>query len=174
MGPGDPPLVRVWTGTMVWFGSRTVPKPDPLLPGGPNAALYPSTCRCRRVWLDPSGPISSFEFRVILLIVAFRYSTVNCKILTMVRHCSFWIYWPPLWSKYVDKRSLTQPGNEHQQSVNDCRSCILGNQSGHRLQIVITEELASFIGRSRSDPLPAPSWKWVSNEHQRFKVSHLG
>ena len=106
--------------------------------------------------------------------VAFRYPTVNRKIWSMVRRCSFWKYWPPLCSKYVDKRSLTHPGSEHQPSVNKFRSCILGNQSGHSLQIVITEVLASFIGNSRSDMLPAPSWKWALYEHQRLKVSQLG
>ena len=58
-------------------------------------------------------------------------------------------------------------------SVNTFRSCILGNLSGHRLQIVITEVLARFIGKTRSDMLPAPSWKWASTERQQFEVWHL-
>ena len=105
---------------------------------------------------------------------ASRYRTVNHKILTMVCRCSFWMKWPHLWSTYVDKRSLPHPGNERQRSVNDFRSCILGNQSGLWLQLATTEVLASFIGKNKSDTLPAPSWKWASNERQRCKVSHLG
>jgi len=67
MGLDNPPAVRVWTGRMVWFGSRTVQKPDLLLLSRPNAAPYPSTRRSRRVWLDPSGPISGFAFWVLYL-----------------------------------------------------------------------------------------------------------
>jgi len=40
-GPGNPPAVRIWTGKTVWFASRTVQKPDPLLLGGPNPDPYP-------------------------------------------------------------------------------------------------------------------------------------
>ena len=173
-GPGKPPVTQVWTRKLVQFGSWTVQKPDFLLLGSSNPAPYPSTCRFGQVWLDPVCPISSFAFQVVLFMVPFRYRTVNCEILTMVHRWSLWIYWPPLCSNYVDKRSLTHPGNQCQRNVNDLRSSILGNQSGHWLQIVITEVLASFIGKSRSDMLPAPSWKWASYEHQRFKVSQLG
>jgi len=172
-GPGNPPAVPVRTGNTIWFGSRTVQKPDPLLLGDPNPAPYPSTRRFRRVLLDLSGPISDFAFRVVLFMVALRSLTVNRKILTMVGQCSSWMNWPPLWSKYVDKRSLPHPGNEHQRRVNNFRSCILGNQSGHWLHLLMTEVLAFFVGKSRSDTHPAPLWKWVSNEGQRLKVSHL-
>ena len=84
------------------------------------------------------------------------------KILTMVRYCLFWMYGPPLWSQYVAMHSLTHPANESWRSVNDSRSCILSNQSGHWLQRDITEVLASFIRKSRNDTLPAPSRKWAS------------
>ena len=57
---------------------------------------------------------------------------------------------------YVDKCSLLQPGNERHWSVNDFRSHILGNQSGHWSQLVITEVLVSVIGKSRNDTHPAP------------------
>ena len=91
-GPGNLPVVRVWTGKTVRFGSRTVQTPDPPLLGGPNPALYPSTHRLCRVWLDPSGPISGSAFLVILFMVTFRYLTVNCNILNMVLHCHFLMY----------------------------------------------------------------------------------
>jgi len=172
--PGNPQKVPDWTGKTVQFGSRTVQKPDSLLLGGPNPAPYPSTRGFHRVWLDPSHPISGFAFQVSLFIVAFRYLTVNHKILTMVRQCFFWTNWPPLWWKYVDKCSLPHPGNECQWSVNNFRSCIMGNQSAHWLKLVITGVFASFIGEGRSDMLPAPSWKWASKERQQFQVPHLG
>jgi len=63
-GPGNPPAVQVWTAKTGRFGSRTGQKPDPQTIGGPNPDPYPSTRRFRRVWLDPSVPISSSAFRV--------------------------------------------------------------------------------------------------------------
>ena len=159
MGLGNPPAVWVWTGKTVLFGSRTIQQPDLLLLGGPSPAPYLSTRGFRQVWLDPSGPISGFAFWVVLCMVPFRNLTVNRKISTMVCRCSFWTNWPPLCSKYVDKRSLPQPGNERQPSINNFRSCILGNQSEHWLQLVITEVMASCIGESRSYTLPVPLWK---------------
>ena len=67
-GPGKPPVVQVWTAKTGRFGSRTVQKPDPLSLGGPNPDQYPSTCGFRRVWLDPSVPISDSAFRVSYLL----------------------------------------------------------------------------------------------------------
>jgi len=72
------------------------------------------------------------------------------------------------------KRSLPHHENECQRSVNDSWSCILGDLVGDRLQIVINEVLAAFIGKRDSKTLPAPSWKWVSTERQRFLVMYLG
>jgi hypothetical protein len=85
-GPGNPPAVRVRTGKTVRFGSRTVQKPDPQRLGGPNPDPYLSTRGFCRVWLDPSVPISGSVFRVFLFMVAFRYPTVNRKILTFAHH----------------------------------------------------------------------------------------
>jgi len=96
IGPGNPREVWVWTGKTVRFGSTTAQTHNPLLLGGPTPAQYPATRGFRRVRLDPSGPISGFAFQVVLFMVAFRYPTVNRKILTIVRRCSFWMYWPPL------------------------------------------------------------------------------
>jgi len=66
-GPGNPPAVRVWTAKTGRFGSRTVQKPDPLTLGGPDPDPYPSTRGFRRVWLDPSVPVSGSAFRVSYL-----------------------------------------------------------------------------------------------------------
>jgi len=174
MGPGNPPVVQIWTGKPVQFSSRPFQKHDPHLHVGQNTAPNPSTHGSRLVWLDLSGPVSWCAFQVVLFLVVFKYPTVNREIIMMAHRCSFWMYWLPSWSKKVDKRSLPLPGNERQWRVNDFRSCILHNRSGHWLQIVITEVLASCIGQSRSDTLPAPSWKWASDECQRLKVSYLG
>jgi len=54
--------------------------------------------------------------------------------------------------------------NERQRSVNDSWSCIMGNLGGDRLQIVINEVLAAFIGKRATEMLPAPAWKWASTE----------
>jgi len=63
-GQGNPPVVRVSTAKTGRFGSRTDQKPDPQTPGGPNPDPCPSTRGFRRVWLDPSVPISGSAFRV--------------------------------------------------------------------------------------------------------------
>jgi len=89
--------------------------------------------------------------------VTYRDQTVDRKILTMVRHCSFSMCWPPLMSKDGETPSLPRPGNERQQNVNDLWYCIMGNLSGNWLQTVINEVLASIIGKRGSDMLPAPS-----------------
>jgi len=63
-GPGNRPVVRVWTAITGRFDSKPGQKPDPLTLGRPNPDPYPSTRGFRRVWLDPSGPISGSAFRV--------------------------------------------------------------------------------------------------------------
>jgi len=90
--PGNPPAVRVRTGRMGWFGSRPDERPNALPPGRPNLDRYPSTRGLCHVWLDLSVRISGSVFRVLLFMVAFRYPTVICKILTMVRHSHFLMY----------------------------------------------------------------------------------
>jgi len=89
--------------------------------------------------------------------VAFRYPTVNRKILTLVCHRLFWMYCLPLESKSTEMQSLHHPEIERQWGVNDFRSCILGNLSADRLPTVITEVLAASIGKRESYTLPAPS-----------------
>jgi hypothetical protein len=105
-GPGNPPAVRVWTGKTVRFDSRTVQKPDPELLGGPNPYPYPSTCGLCWVWLDPSVPVSSSPFGVFLFMVAVKYVTVMCKILTLVHHSLYLFHWRPLYSKQRETCSL--------------------------------------------------------------------
>jgi len=156
------------------FSFRPDQIPDLLLLCRPNPDSHPSTHRFRRVLLDPSVPISGSDFQFVLLMVAFSYTTVKGKILTIVHYCFFWMYTPPLYSKKWETNSPHHPGNERQWSVNDFWSCILGNQSGDWLRTVINGVLATFIGKRGSDRLPAPSSKSTSTEHQRFHVSQLG
>ena len=85
-GPGCPPAVWVRTVKTVRCASRTLQKPNPQRLGGPNPDPYLSTCRFCRVWLALSVPISGSGFRVFLFMVAFRYPTVNHKILTFANH----------------------------------------------------------------------------------------
>jgi len=105
-GPGYPAAVRVWTGKTVRFGSRPVQIPDPQFLGGPNPDPYPSTRGFCRVWLDPSVPISGLYFRVFLFMVAFRYPTLLCKILTLVHSCLYLPYWLPFYWKHAKTSSL--------------------------------------------------------------------
>jgi len=157
-GPGNLPAVLVPTGTTGWFSSRPIQNPDPLHLGSPNLHSYQPTHGFRRVWLDMSGPISWSAFRVVLFMVAFRYPTLNGNILTVVRHCPFWIYRPPFKSKNGETHSLPHPGIECQLRVNNFWSCNLGNLNCDQLQIVITEVMAFFEAKWGSDTLPAPSW----------------
>jgi len=157
-GPGNQPAVQFWTGKTVRFSSRTIQKPDPLLLGSPNPAPYPSTRRFRLVWLDSWGPISGSAFRVFLFIVVFSYPTVNCKILTMVLHCHFLMYWHPLYSKQVERHSLPHPENERQSSVNNWRSCIFGNLSGAWSHVSINKWLAAFMSKWENDIPAIASW----------------
>jgi len=99
MGLGNPPVVRVWPAKMGRFSSRLVQKPNPLSLGGPNPDLHPSTHGLCRISLGPLVPMSSCAFRVFLFMVAFSYPTVQCKILTLVYHWLFEMYWLPLYSK---------------------------------------------------------------------------
>jgi len=82
-------------------------------------------------------------------------------------------YWLPFLAKIIATCSLSHFENEHQRSVNDFWSCILGNQNADRLQTVITELLAAIIGTTDCDTLPAPSWKWASTQYQRLLVVYL-
>jgi len=108
-GTGNLPAVRVWTGKMVWFGSRPVQIPDPELLGGPNPYPYPSTHGFCRVGLHPSVPVYGSPFRVFLFMVAVRYVTVMCNIITLVHHSLYLFHWWPLYSKQGETCSLLHP-----------------------------------------------------------------
>jgi len=147
MGPRNPAVIRIQTRKMVQFGYRTVQKPDPLRLGGPNPAPYLLTRGFCQVWLDLLGPISGSAVWVFLFMVAFRFPTVNCTILTMVLHCHFLMHWQPLYSKQVERRSLPHPGNERQWSVNNWWCCILGDLSGAWSHVSINKWLAAFMSK---------------------------
>jgi len=89
-GTCNQPAVRDWTAKTRWSGSWPIQQPDLLPLGRPNQNPYPSTCGFCQVWLDPSVLICNSVFRVSLFIVAFAFSTVNHKILTLVCYCHFW------------------------------------------------------------------------------------
>jgi len=156
MGQGNLPAVRDRTNETVWHSSRPSQKPNPLLLGRPNPDPYPSTHRFCQVWLDMSVSIPSSGFPMFLFMVAFRYPTANGKILTLVRLCPILMYWPPLYSKTRETRSLPQPENESQQRVNDFWSCILGNLSGNWMHTFINVSYATCISKQESNTLPAP------------------
>jgi len=105
-GPGNPPGVQIWTRITRQFGSRLVQKPDPQLLGGPNSYLYLSTYGLYNVCLDPSVAISGSLFLVIRCMIAVRYVTVICKILTLVHYSLYLLHWLHLWSKQWETCSL--------------------------------------------------------------------
>jgi len=155
-GPGNLPAVRVRTGKTVWFGSRTVQKPDPQRLGRPNPDPYPSTRRFSQVWLDPSVPISSSVFRVFLFMVAFRYPTANRKILTLTGDCPFRMNRPPLSLKTRNASSMPHPEHDSHRRVHDVSSCFMSNLGGDWMQTIINEVLAVFQAKRDSNTCPAP------------------
>jgi len=172
-GPGNLLQLRIWTAKTGWFRSGPVQKPDPVTLGSSNTDLYTSARRLHELCTDPSIHISGSAFRVSLMIVAFRYATVNRKISALVRYWLFVMYWPPEWSKRTETGDLWHPDNKHQRSVNDCWLCILGTLGGDRLHRVIYNLLAALIGKRESETLPTKCWKWASTECQWFLVLHL-
>ena len=72
------------------------------------------------------------------------------------------------------RRSLPNPENECQWSVNDVQLWILGKLNDDWMLISINKVLAIFIGKINSNTLPVPSWKWASTEQQLFAVLQLG
>jgi len=68
-------------------------------------------------------------------------------------------YWPPLDAKTEATHSLPNPENERQSSINDFKSCIVGNPTGDWLETSINQKLAAFRGKNITQMLPAPSRK---------------
>jgi hypothetical protein len=112
MGPGNPPVVHIWTTKCVRFRSNPVQKPVPLPLGGPKPDPYPSARGLCQVSQDPSVPMSGAGFRVMLFMLTFELRIANRKILILVYRCLFLMYWPPLKSKTTGKHSLPHPPNE--------------------------------------------------------------
>jgi len=155
-GLGNPPAVRVRTGKMVRFGSRTVETPDPQRLGWANLDLYQSTRGFCQACLNPSVPISGFVFRVFLFMVAFRYPTANRKILTFAGDCPFRMNCPPLSLKPRDTHSMPHPEHDSHRRVKDFWSCFMSNLGGDWMQMIINEVLAVFQTKRDSNTLPAP------------------
>jgi hypothetical protein len=133
MLPGNLPAVRVSIAQHGQFDSKPDQQQDPLPLSCPNPDLHPSTCRCCRVWLNPSVPISGCWIWFSLFIVTLRYATVKRKMMTLVCCWQFWMYWLPWWPNKTETHTLPHCENEGQQSVNDCRLCIMGNLVSDRL-----------------------------------------
>jgi hypothetical protein len=85
-GLGNPTAVLVWPANTGQFGSRPFQKPQPVSLSRANPVLDTSTSRFCLVWLDQSVRITASACLVFKFMVAFRYPTVNCKILTWVYH----------------------------------------------------------------------------------------
>jgi len=157
-GPGNLPKVRDWTGGRALFHSITVQERDLQLLGGANPAPSLSTRGFCRVWVDLSGPISGSAFWIFLFMVTFRYPTVDRKLLIMVLHCHFLMYWQPLYSKQVERRSLPHHETECQWSVYNWWSCIVGNLSGTWSHISINKWLATSMSKWANDIPAIASW----------------
>jgi len=150
-GPGNPPVVQGWTANTGRFGSSAVEKPDPLTLGGPNLDLYPLTCGFCPGWAWCGSSNMRFCISVFTYMVAFRYTNVNRKILTLVHHGVVSTYWPSWFAKWAYSRPLPHHEIERQLSVNNFWSCIFGNISGAWSQVSIQKDMAALIGRYVQD-----------------------
>jgi hypothetical protein len=88
--------------------------------------------------------------------VAFRYSTVNRKILIFTNYCPFPINPPPLYQKARETRSLPHPEHDSQWCINDFWYCIMSNLNGNWMQTIIKDVLAVLQLKRERDMLPAP------------------
>ena len=106
------PAIVVWTATMVWFGLTPIQDPTLLPCGMPNMDRYKSTHGSGGLCLDSSVPISASPLCVCLCIVAYRYSTVNLAIFTLLHHCLLLMYSPTVYLKQKVTHTLPHPENE--------------------------------------------------------------
>jgi hypothetical protein len=88
-GPGSD-----WKDFSIPFQNR--PRPRSTASRWATPGPVPINPRVLSVWLDLSVQISSSVFRVFLCMVAFKYPTVNRKILTFAHHWPFQKNRPPL------------------------------------------------------------------------------
>jgi len=95
MGTGLPASGQVLDQNNRTVRFQTCSTTWPAADGRRNRDLHMSICRCGRGWLDLSVPISDFTFWVSHFLIKFRYGTVNCKILSSVCQCLFWMHWLP-------------------------------------------------------------------------------
>jgi len=71
------------------------------------------------------------------------------------------MYWPHLLATKKATRSLFHLDNEHQWSINNFSSCIMGNLCGAGSQTSINKVLAASIGRYARD-IPATAFQTVT------------
>jgi hypothetical protein len=109
------------------------------------------------------------EIRIIYIYVSLKNNVVIKKNVNENARKAAKTMWIINCAKFNDCILWIQPWlNERQRSVNDFWSCILGNHTSDKLSLVIKEFLATFIGKTDCNTLPAPWWKWASTERQRF------
>jgi len=115
---------------------------------------------CLKMSVNGASMISGYASWVIRMPIGCRQSYRN--------------YWPPLNVNQIVIPFLPHLGNERQRSMNDCWLCILANLGGDRLQSVINEVVATFIGKRESQMLAAASSKSASTERQWSLAFHHG
>jgi len=172
LDPGNLPTVQVYTAKPLPFCSRSIENADPLLLCVRTMYCYQSTSRFCWVWEHPSVPICTSGFLAFPFIVIYRFPTVNCKMLTFLCNCLFLMYWPPLYFKPRRTDSLPHQENESQRSVHNFWSSILGNQNGNWMQTFINEVSTAVMSKIQINTLPAPIWKWTSQERRWLLALH--
>jgi len=156
--PGKQSVVQGQSTKTVRFGLGKVKNPDQLNKARLNLDLFVSTHGLCPGLLDMPVPIPCSSYWVFVFVVAYRYRTANCKILTLVCYYPFLMYWVSISWNTGETCCLPHPENESQRQVSDCRSCILGNQSGKWMQMFINKVQAIFVCKRECDTLPAPLW----------------
>ena len=88
--------------------------------------------------------------------VAFRYLTANCPILTLVHDCSFQIHLLPFYLKIIQTCSLSHLENECQWRVNDFWYWILVIYKVTAYKTSKNEVVAAFKAKNQRHMLAAP------------------
>jgi len=91
-------------------------------------------CHILRMSINEASRIVGFESWTIYVLIGCSHPSMR--------------FWQPLGANTTPTCSLPHPNTEFQWSVNDCQSCILGDQGIARIFQLRTELLTAWIGKN--------------------------
>jgi len=112
-GPGNPPVVRDWTGKTVWFGSRPVQKPNPLCLGGVVTLTRQRTVSVWPGWNWTVVPTLLFlhlwlQSRFWVLIVSCHDEYADCAVLRTLSPPAFRFVIRPIFVEWLWNKGRVQ------------------------------------------------------------------